>query len=170
MKRYDTKKLALCSMLVAIAVTINFISSLFPKMSLTIVAVASLGTAIALFECGYGHAALVYVAASVLSFLIVPDKQCAIFYALFFGHYPITKFFVERAGRPLIVWAAKLLCANVLIVAVYFLLTRLFTAYEDTVGVGVITGLVISNFAFVLYDICITRLVMMYISRRLRRR
>ncbi len=169
MRNEGAKKLALCAMLTAIAVTINFISTMFPTMSLSIVAISGFTSAIAISECGYKRAILVFVATAILSFLILPDKQNAVLYLFLFGHYPITKFFIERIRKPVAVWAIKLLCANFFIIAVYFVIMKFFGFNGAVTGTELLFGLLISNAAFVLYDICLTRLLIMFSNKRFKR-
>ncbi len=170
MRNSEIKKLALCAMLVATAVILNLLSSIFPTMSLSILAISALATAVALLECGYKYALLVYAAVAILSFFIVPDRGFTVFYVFLFGHYPITKFVAERIGNPLVSWVIKFICANALFSVIYFFFFGYIGVYDKLTKGGAVGYFLIFNIAFVLYDICMTRLVRIYMLQRPRRR
>ena len=65
-------------MLAVLAVIILYISSLIPTMRFAFAVIAGLATSVALIECGYLHAALLYVVAAVLGMLILPVKGTVI--------------------------------------------------------------------------------------------
>ncbi len=170
MKSRGTRELALCACFTAIAVVINLLTSLFPTMSLTLLAISGLVTAVAVSECGLKRAGLVYLAASVLSLFIVLDKQNVMLYIFLFGHYPIIKSIIERIRNPVVAWVIKMFSANVLIIAVFIVIIKLLGIEQDTFFGELMVSLLISNAAFVLYDICMTRLMLIHATRSHKRR
>lgn len=170
MKNSEIKKLALCAMLTATAVILNLLSSVFPTMSLSILAISAFATAAALIECGYKYAILVYAAVAILSFFMVPDRSSTVFYVFLFGHYPVIKFAAERIRKPFISWAVKFACANTMFSVIYFLFSAYIGVYDRFTGDGAAGFYLIFNIAFVLYDVCMTRLMRIYMSNRHGRR
>ena len=164
--RRETKNIALCASFAAISVVLAFLSSAFPNMSLTILALCGVVSAFALSECGYKYAVLMFVAVSVISAILVPDKSCVVLYVLLFGHYPIVKTLIERVGKPWLAWIIKLVIVNLLAFAALYVTLVLL----DTVGESVIMGrkyfFLFYNVAVILYDICIGKMMFLYMVKR----
>lgn len=152
-------------MFTAVSVFLCFFASIFPSMSLSITAIAGMVSAIALVQCGYKYSALVYIASSILALLLVPNKQCAVFYLVLFGHYPMLKLFTERLKSKAVVWAAKI-CEAGLLYFIVFLISTYILGIHDSVGKAeaVLTG-ILFVLVFVLYDICLDRIMRAYISK-----
>ena len=68
-------------------------------------------------EFGHGFATLIYVAVSVLSLLLLGNKEAAIMYVAFFGYYPIIKSILEKYIRSFVCWIVKYLIFNVAMVS-----------------------------------------------------
>jgi hypothetical protein len=120
-------------------------------------------------EFGHGFATLIYVAVSVLSLLLLGNKEAAVMYAAFFGYYPIIKSILERHIKGIVCWIVKYLIFNVAIVFSYFITTRIFMiSFEDVEAFGKFALpllLLAGNVLFVIYDIMLTRLVSVYLYR-----
>jgi hypothetical protein len=120
-------------------------------------------------EFGQGFASLIYVAVSILSLLILGNKEAAIMYIAFFGYYPILKSILERHIKGFICWIVKYLIFNVAMIASYFIVTKIFMiSFEDIESFGKFALpllLLAGNVLFVMYDIVLTRLVSIYLYR-----
>ena len=120
-------------------------------------------------EFGHGFATLIYIAVSVLSLLLLGNKEAAIMYVAFFGYYPIIKSILEKHIRNFVCWIVKYLIFNVAIVSSYFITTRIFMiSFEDVEALGKFALpllLLAGNVLFVIYDIMLTRLVSVYLYR-----
>ena len=120
-------------------------------------------------EFGHGFATLIYVAVSVLSLLLLGNKEAAIMYVAFFGYYPIIKSILEKHIRSFVCWIVKYLIFNVAIVSSYFITTRIvMISFEDIEALGKFALpllLLAGNVLFVIYDIMLTRLVSVYLYR-----
>ncbi len=168
MKSDKIKNIAFSAVFVAISVVLCILASLFPTMSVTITAVAGVVSAVALIQCGYRYALMVYVAASFLNLLLSPNKECAVYYIVLFGHYPLLKTFTERTGNKTLSWCVKIVEANLLYGIVFFITSYIIGIYEAIGIKEFLLTAVIFNIAFVLYDICIGKFMMLYISKRLK--
>ena len=159
MRKDSVGKIAYASMFVAISVVVCVIAGMFQTMSLAITALAGLIAAISLLLCGFKYSLLVYIATSILSILLVPNKECAVYYVLLFGHYPMTKLLIERIGKRFVSWLVKILVANALCVAEMLIAAYVLGVYE-AVGISLfLVTMLLFNVVFVLYDICITRVM-----------
>lgn len=68
----------------------------------------------------------VYVATSILSFMIVPDKETVLLYVLFFGYYPIIKSSIEKIKPKFLLAFVKILLFNVSFVVIELLCVYVF--------------------------------------------
>jgi hypothetical protein len=103
-----------------------------------------------------------------LSLLLPSSKDAAIYYIFFFGHYPIIKSFLEKIKNKPLKWAAKLVIFNACVWAALFVSIKLMGIPDDMLKYGYIVTAVLLNVTFVVYDIAVSRLIMLY-NYRLRK-
>lgn len=161
-----TKKLTLSAILVAMGVVFMLLGSVVEVMDLSICAAASLIVVFVYLEIGPSYATGVYLATSVIGFIILPAKLMAVEYFLVFGIYPLLKAFVEKLPR----WswiALKLIFINLVI-------WLLFAVCELLLGVPFFEGdnlflktlfYLFMNLTFIVYDIFITVMVRFYYDK-----
>lgn len=120
-------------------------------------------------ELGSGFATAVYVAVSVVSLLILGNKEAAVMYVVFFGYYPILKGLLEKYFKPVLCWIIKYIIFNIAMVASYFIVTKIFMiSMEDVEAFGkwaLLLLLLAGNVVFAMYDVLLTRLVTIYFYR-----
>ena len=120
-------------------------------------------------EFGQGFASLIYVAVSIISLLILGNKEAAIMYIVFFGYYPILKSILEKYIKGFVCWVVKYLIFNVAMILSYFIVTRIFMiSFDDIESFGEFALpllLLAGNVLFVMYDVVLTRLVSIYLYR-----
>lgn len=85
------KKTALAGILTALSVVILSLGSIIETLDMTVAAIASFVIMLAVFELGSYFPVLIYVAVSVLSFLLLPNKYGVLIYCFFYGFYPMVK-------------------------------------------------------------------------------
>ena len=118
----NVRRFTISSLYLAIIVILIVAAAVVPGFDLTCLAVASAAGAFTIIEGGSRYAAIQYAAASILGFLLVPDKSAAILYVIFFGIYPLIKHFAEKIKRSWIRWVIKCgfcLCMVILSLAVF---------------------------------------------------
>ena len=165
MRNNKVRNVAYSSMFTALSVIVCILASFFSTMSLTITAIAGVISAIAVVQCGYKYSLLSYIASSVLIFLFAPNRECAVYYILFFGHYPIVKVLLERIGNKLLRRGLKFIIGNVLFAISLWILVNLI-GVEESIGkeeLLILTGLF--NGAFIMFDILIGRIVFIYVNK-----
>ena len=163
----STKKLTFSALIAALSLLCLAGSALLPRITLSLAALAGLFPAAAVIVCGYGWAAGASAAAAVLALLLLPDKTAGIWFACFFGHYPIWKALIERfqtrQGKPLYGWILKVLGFALCMVLLYFLFRSFFAAaipYDFTASpAGPVILAVVLVAAFVVYDIAFSILI-----------
>ena len=162
-------KLAFSGMLVALSTALMFLTNLFPVASYTLPAIAGALWILSVIELGKGWAWPSFVASSLLSFLVVADKEAVAMFVLFFGYYPILKAYFEQFSRRFLTWLAKYLLFNVAMIVEFVLSIHLLGVPEESFTVfGVYLPwvfLLIGNVAFLLYDYCLSCLVVDYCQR-----
>ena len=153
----------------ALSLIIMAVFGLFPSMTYAAPVICGIFIAVAVIEFNSKFAFALYLAVSVLSLAIVPNKESAVFYALFFGIYPILKGLIERKTRGAFSWVIKYIIFNIAIVAAYLICSKLLNIPYDEIGAfGKFTLLFLwgsGNAAFLFYDIAFTRIVTLYIYK-----
>lgn len=171
MKRKDTrasiKQLTLCAMLVALGVIFLSLGALLEVLDISMAVIASFCVIIAVIEYGKGAPWMVYAAIAILSFLLIPNKLPAIFFALFFGFYPIVKEKLERKNK-VFRWVLKELIFNVclaVIITIYMLL--FFQGVDIAIPLPwlITIAVLLCEAVFILYDIALTRIITFYVIK-----
>ncbi|MBQ8287569.1 MAG: hypothetical protein IJX76_02215 [Clostridia bacterium] len=158
-----TRVLALSSLFVALSVVILYLGCFLEVLDLTVAAVASLLVLLAVIEMGKGTAAMVWLATSILAFLLLPNKFIAVEYAFLMGCYPLVKALAERLPR-VISWVVKLVFVNIAL-AVMVVLGHFVFAYPIE-SVWLLVGtFVLATVTGVVFDIALTRLLTLYLMR-----
>jgi len=154
-------------MLCALGVVILGLGSLIEVLDLTVSVIASLLTVYAVIEIGGVYPWLIWIVTSVIALLLLPLKTPVLFYALLTGYYPIIKQKIERRMARLPAWALKM---GVLAVSLGIIwgVMRLFLPdlLESSGGwIMIATTVGLAVLSFVLYDICLTKLITLYFVR-----
>lgn len=168
MERSRTFKIALGGICLALTIIFMFGGSFVPGIELTLFALSSLFTAVMLIEVGVGGSVLLFVAACLLGFFLIPNKVALVPYIGFFGYWPILKFYLEKINAPAGQIACKcaffalVLCVGLL--GFHQLLASAVSLPDYPVFLLIAGGIVL----FLLYDYILTCLINWY-YRRIRR-
>ena len=159
-------KITLSAMMAALASAFMLLSY-FPYLTYAIPAIAGLFIMVVVIEINRKWAFGAYIASAVLVFLLA-EPESKLMYIGFFGYYPILKALIDGMRKPAIEWILKLIIFNAAVVTIYFLFAKAFgVSFEDFGDLGkygafILLGL--GNIVFVLYDIAVSRMAMMYMS------
>ena len=157
-----SKHIAESGLLVAFTVVLLYATSIIPISKLSVLTVASCLIPISIIRTSIKNTMLVYIAASILSFFLVPTN-IAIYYALFFGIYGIIKYFIEKLRNVPLELLFKLISFNILLGTAYLITKSLL-------------GIAIHNFSFwilwtalqgifFVYDYALTLIISFFLSR-----
>ncbi|MDL2219507.1 hypothetical protein LJC04_04105 [Ruminococcaceae bacterium OttesenSCG-928-O06] len=122
-------------------------------------------------DIGTKWALLSWVAVSLLAGFLVPDIELVLFFALLLGYYPTLQPTLNKIKNKIGRWLAKLGLFNAVVAAVYSLLLFLFTSSalrEELTGHGIgfwVVLLVMGNATFVLYDVLLDKVRLVYCLR-----
>ena len=104
----QTQRLTFSASMTALGVILLLLGSMLPGMRVACAAVAGVAASLVVIRCGLLYALLSVVATAVLSFLLVPAKELALLYVVFFGPYALVKNLIERLHRLPLEWILKL--------------------------------------------------------------
>ncbi|MBQ2811676.1 MAG: hypothetical protein IJE63_00375 [Clostridia bacterium] len=165
----QSSKTALGGIVSALSIVLMLMTAVIPFMSYALPLIAGALLILMVIEISKSWAWIVYAAVSLLAIFVVPDKEAATFYVAFFGYYPIIKSTLEKHLPNVAEWLVKLVIFNASAVAGY-----LFTVYVlgipfDDMGewgkYGVIFLVILANVVFIMYDILLTKLITLYMSK-----
>lgn len=160
-------KIAFGGVTSTLSLTIMFLTGLIPTLTYAMPAISGALLMMLVIEINPKFASAVYISVSILSFLVVADKEAAVMYALFFGYYPIIKGFIEKNTKTVLSWIIKYIIFNIAIIGSYFIVTRLLDIGFDDMGLfgkyALPALLALANIVFSIYDVALTRLVSMYL-------
>ncbi len=160
----STKRLSRLALLSALGIAFLYIGSLLPTAKVSVVAIAGFLSAVALMMYSPLWSVAVYAVTAALSLLIIPNKDCAVYYTAFFGFYPILKSYFERLRNNTLSWLLKLLVYAIAFVAWWLLAKGLFLG-EALTSLRWYLLAPLGAIAFVIYDICLSFLINFYIER-----
>ena len=153
----------------ALSLVLMFLTSVIPFGTYAFPTFAGILLVLLVLNLGYGYAVAVYMIVAVLSFLLVTDKEAALLFAIFLGYYPIVKGLIERIPSKILQYSVKILLFNICMIGAFFIGTALLSIPKESFDIfGVYLPwlfLVIGNFAFIIYDLCVTRLVTIYLLK-----
>ena len=162
-------KVSLGGVVAALSLVLMFLTSIIPFGTYAFPTFAGMLLVLIVINLGYGYAFAVYFVTSVLSFLLITDKEAALYYTVFLGFYPILKSFIERNRSKPIQLFIKLALFNACMLAAFYIgLTLLSVPKESFNLFGIYLPwvfLAFGNVFFLVYDLCITRLVTIYMLK-----
>ena len=162
-------KVSLGGVVAALSLVLMLLTSIIPFGTYAFPAFAGMLLVLLVFNLGYAYAFAVYFVTAVLSFLLVTDKEAALYYALFLGFYPILKGVIERIPSKPVQYIVKLALFNVCMIAAFYIGITLLSIPKESFNLfGVYLPwvfLILGNIVFIIYDLCITRLVTLYLLK-----
>lgn len=166
MRRNNTKRLALCGILAAMAVAVMFLGGVLPFAAIACPMLASLVMLPVYIECGNKWGWVWFLSVAFLAGLLAPEKESAVLFA-FFGYYPLIKKYLGRLPKA-VKYAAKFLYLNLTVLVAYSLmlyalgLEAVAADFADIETWTLAVMLVLANISFFLYDVLIGRLEIAY--------
>ncbi|MBQ8000169.1 MAG: hypothetical protein IJ298_02995 [Ruminococcus sp.] len=161
--------IALCAMLSALSFVVLLLTGLIPVGTYAFPCIAGALLAVVVIEVGYWGAIAVYGVVSVLSFLLVADKEAALYYTAFLGFYPVLKGLIERIRSRLLQYVLKLVVFNVCVIAAFYISIHILSVPAESFELfGVYLPqvfLLLGNLIFVIYDLCLTRIITEYVNK-----
>ncbi|MEG0546878.1 MAG: hypothetical protein RR552_06805 [Oscillospiraceae bacterium] len=165
----NSSKTAIGGIIAALSIVLMLLTSIIPTLTYALPAAAGILLIIVVIEIDKKWAAAVYFVVSLLSILLLADKEAAVMYAMFFGYYPILKQIFESKLSKTLSWILKFTVFNIAVVIAFLITTYVFQIPFDemeTYGMIAAIGLLgLGNIVFIIYDIALTRLITIYMYR-----
>ena len=162
----NTALTALGGIITALSVFIMFLSGIIPFMTYVIPAMSGLLLIVTVREAELKWSFFIYCAVSILSLMVVADREAAVMYTFFFGYYPVAKEFYDTRLKGLLKLFAKFITFNISVVLGYLFIVYIFAIpIEEMEEFGKYTNLVLlglGNIIFVMYDFIIFNLTVIY--------
>ena len=162
-------KISIGGVTAALSLALMFLTALIPFGTYAFPCFAGILLIVIVIEAGFGYAFSVFAAVGILSFLLVTDKEAALMYAVFFGWYPVVKSLIERLKSKTAQYMIKFSVFNVCMIAAFFIAVKLLGIPEDSYYIFGLSipwlFLVLGNVYFIIYDLCVTKLVTIYLLK-----
>lgn len=159
-------KVATCGICTAISVVLLFFGGVIYIFAYVVPIVLGILMMMLKKSLKTSSAVSVYVATSLLSFMIVPDKETVLLYVLFFGYYPIIKASLDKIKPKSISVLVKILLFNVSLTIIELLCVYVFGIPFFDEGVFSISLLimfaVLMNVLFAMYEYILKHSLMIY--------
>lgn len=174
MKLSTSAKTAIGAMVTALSVVI-LMPTVIGVLCYALPVISSLLILFTVIEIDKKWAFGCYAATSVLSLVLIANKEAVVYYVAFFGYYPIVKAILESKLPRVAEYIVKFLIFNVTMVLSVVVLAKVFgMPYEDILGIdsdypflakyAVPIMLTLGNIAFIGLDIMLTKYVSVYIN------
>ena len=165
-----TFNIALCGVISALGVVIMMITAIVPTATYAMPAMAGLIAIVIVIEINKKWAVASYFVVSVLSLLLVPDKEAVAFYILFFGYYPIFKQIIESKVKFVwLQWLLKIAIFSASAIAVYYIAILLLgVPAEEFILFGInlpILFLFAGILIFIMFDYAMSGVIVTYVNK-----
>lgn len=160
----NSKVIAYSGVATALSVVMLFLGSIFWVLGYTMPLVASLVMIILLDSISQKSALLTFVSTSVISFILLNDKECVLLYVLFFGYYPLIRDKINDIKPKFLSYLLKFVTFNAAMVLTQILCVYVFgIPFDDMLGKwGIVVFALCLNLVFVVFDKLYTLLLRLY--------
>lgn len=160
----NSKVIAYSGVATALSVVMLFLGSIFWVLGYTMPLVASLVMIILLDSISQKSALLTFVSTSVISFILLNDKECVLLYVLFFGYYPLIRDKINEIKPKFLSYLLKFVSFNTAMVLTQILCVYVFgIPFDDMLGKwGIVVFVLCLNLVFVVFDKLYTLLLRLY--------
>ena len=165
----QTSRIALCGVVAALSVVVLFMTGIIPVATVALPAVAGCLLIAVVAETNVRWGLMVYAVVAVLSLFIVPDREAALLYIVFFGYYPSLYGVLSRVRHRVLCWLLKFLVFNAaILIESLSAIFLLHIPMEEMLPFGWISIpilWILFNLVFVFYDLSMNGLIVLYIRR-----
>lgn len=160
----NSKVIAYSGVATALSVVMLFLGSIFWVLGYTMPLVASLVMIILLDSISQKSALLTFISTSIISFILLNDKECVLLYILFFGYYPLIRDKINDIKPKFLSYLLKFITFNAAMVLTQILCVYVFgIPFDDMLGKwGIVLFVLCLNLVFVVFDKLYTLLLKLY--------
>ena len=154
--RTSTKRMATCSMMAALCVVLMVLGAILELGMYACPLFAGLCFIPIGQKYGRKYHITLYVASSILCFLMVPNMEENLMFAGLFGWYPIVRPVLQKLPK-VIRWICKLVIFNVVVIAIEWLVMTILV--PEVMGDALLwVLLILGNITFLAYDFMIPKM------------
>lgn len=168
MNKKKTKKIAFCGILASLSLVLMFSTTFVPIASFAIPALSGCVLIAVVTETNVKWGFGVYAVVAVLSILIVPDREAALFYIAFAGYYPVLYAVLGRIKNKKLRMLAKLAVFNAAMAVQAFISIKVLNIPVEEAAIfgkyTIIIMLAVLNAVFIVYDRSMDGLIVWYIN------
>jgi hypothetical protein len=157
----NTKKIAAGGVMAALCVVSLIIAAVLPINKLSLYTLSSFFVSVFVIEYGLKAGWIFYIATSLLSVIIVPDKLAIVPYLIFFGLYGIIKYYIEKLDSILVEYVLKYIYFNAAAGLAYLFASRVIMAEID-IGYALWIVIIVLEVLFFIYDYVYTLFIKYY--------
>ena len=165
----QSSKCALGGIVAALSLVMMISVAIIPFLTYALHAAAVMLIVFMVIETDKKWAFGVYCTVAILGMLLVPDKEVAVMYLAFFGYYPILKSLIEAKVPTVLGWITKVLTfVSTMVVSYYLMIKLMGVTIDETEDFGMMAYPILlgmGTFAFVMYDIALTKMITLYLMR-----
>lgn len=160
----NSKIIAYSGVATALSVVMLFLGSIFWVLGYTMPLVASLVMIILLDSISQKSALFTFISTSIISFILLNDKECVLLYILFFGYYPLIRDKINDIKPKFLSYLLKFITFNAAMVLTQVLCVYVFgIPFDDMLGKwGIVLFVLCLNLVFVVFDKLYTLLLKLY--------
>lgn len=160
----NSKVIAYSGVATALSVVMLFLGSIFWVLGYTMPLVASLVMIILLDSVSQKSALLTFISTSIISFILLNDKECVLLYILFFGYYPLIRDKINDIKPKFLSYLLKFITFNAAMVFTQVLCVYVFgIPFDDMLGKwGIVVFVLCLNLVFAVFDKLYTLLLRLY--------
>lgn len=160
----NSKVIAYSGVATALSVVMLFLGSIFWVLGYTMPLVASLVMIILLDSISQKSALLTFISTSIISFILLNDKECVLLYILFFGYYPLIRDKINDIKPKFLSYLLKFITFNAAMVLTQVLCVYVFgIPFDDMLGKwGIVLFVLCLNLVFFVFDKLYTLLLRLY--------
>lgn len=165
----QSSKCAIGGIVAALSLVLMISVAVIPFLTYALPALAGALIIFIVVEIDKKWAFGVYATVAILGMILVPDKEVAVMYLALFGYYPIFKALIESKFPVVIEWIIKILSFVLTMAGSYYLMMKFMgVTIDETEEWGVMAYPILlgmGTFAFILYDIALTKMISLYVHR-----
>ena len=161
----NSMKIAVCGIFTALSVVLLFFGGVMIIFLYMMPMITSVFMIILRRTFGVSSAVITYIATSLISFMVVPERECMLMYVLFFGYYPIIYPVLQRIKFAFIRIILKLMLFNSMLCFIQLIMIYVFGVpllKEDEGIIFLIVFAVGFNIMFIIYDIVVKIISILY--------
>lgn len=169
-RQTSMRAIALGGVFLALSMVTLFLATITPGIELTLYTLSSFFVAFVVIETDIKGGWVFYFASVLLSAILIPNKAAILPYAMFFGLYPVVKYYIEGKRTPYkwLELLIKLAFFNFIFGVGVFFIGHLFLGAINLPKIALPLLIIAAQGGFLFYDYLFTIVVGFFMRKRQR--